>query len=351
MIRNSRGVFDRPSFAFFRRVTLTPAALLALALSAPGAETASTAPRPAYPRVNLSASYRVDAGFFQQPAGLAWGETPGIAADARGQVWVFTREKAPVQVYDAGGKLVRAWGETLVDKAHALRIDRAGMIWLVDNGKHVVMQCTPEGKLLRTLGTPGEAGCDPTHFNQPTDVAVTPKGDVFVTDGYGNSRVVHFDARGKYVKAWGTLGTGPGEFSLPHAIVADSRGRLYVADRNNARVQVFDASGRFLQQWQNLLVPWGLWITDRDEIWACGSSPMTWQESEGLLGCPPKDQVFMKLDTSGRLLQLWTVAKGEDGKERPGELNWLHGIALDRQGNIYACDIKGHRAQKFVRQP
>jgi hypothetical protein len=335
-------------------MALTPLALLALlafALSARGADTPGTAPRPAYPRVNLSASYRVDPGFFQRPAGMAWGDVPGIAVDALGQVWVFTRAKPPVQVYDATGKLVRAWGETLVEKAHALRVHRDGTIWLVDNGKHVVMQCTPEGKLLRTLGTPGEAGCDPTHFNQPTDVAFGPAGDVFVTDGYGNSRVVHFDARGKYVGAWGTLGTGPGEFSIPHAIVADSRGRLYVADRNNARVQVFDATGRFLQQWQNLLVPWGLWITDRDEIWACGSSPMTWQESEGLLGCPPKDQVFMKLDTSGRLLQLWTVAKGEDGKEKPGELNWLHGIAVDRQGNIYACDIKGRRAQKFVRQP
>ena len=335
-----------------RRLVVLVVLSAALAGWAPGraAESGAKPTRPPYPRVNLSVSYRVDAGFFQRPAGLAWGETPGIAVDGREQVWVFTREKAPVQVYDRQGKLVRTWGEGLIDRAHYLKIDRDGMVWLSDVGKHVVVQLTPLGKLLKTLGTPGQAGCDRTHLDQPTDVAVAPTGDAFVTDGYGNNRVVHFDSSGKYVKEWGKLGTGPGEFSLPHAIVIDSRGRLYVADRNNARVQVFDQTGRFLGQWQNLLVPWGLWITDRDEIWACGSSPMTWQESEGLLGCPPKDQVFMKLDTSGRLLQVWTVPKGEDGKEKPGELNWLHGIALDRQGNIYACDIKGHRAQKFLRQ-
>ena len=172
---------------------------------------------------------------------------------------------------------------------------------------------------------------------------------MFVADGYGNARGVHFDRRGKFVKAWGKLGTRPGEFSQPHSIVVDSKGRLYVADRNNARVQVFDRNGKFLDQWQNLLVPWGLWITPNDEIWACGSSPMTWPADGGLLGCPPKDQVFMKFDRTGRLLQLWTVPQSKDDQQQPGELNWVHTIAVDSKGNIYAGDIQGGKAQKFVR--
>lgn len=304
-----------------------------------------------YPHINLAVSYKVDPTWPQRPAEVKWGNMPGVAVDRHDNVWLFTRAEPPVQVYDTSGKLLRTWGTDLAGSAHFIRIDGEGNIWLADVGKHVVMQLTPEGKLLKTLGTPGQPGCDQTHLNRPTDMAITPAGDVFVTDGYGNHRVVHFDKNGKYVKEWGKMGVGPGEFSLPHSIVMDSKGHLYVADRSNVRVQVFDQSGKFLQEWRNLLVPWGLWITKDDEIWACGSSPMTWQSKDMYLGMPPKDQVFMRFDTSGKLLQLWTVPRGADDKEQPGELNWLHAIAVDSKGNIYAGDIKGRRAQKFVRQP
>ncbi len=323
------------------------AALLAAAWAS--AQTKLTG-RTDYPRVDMTPWYEVDPDFFKRPADVAWAETSGLAVDAKGQIWVFTRAKPPVQVYDSKGNLVRSWGADVVQTAHYLKIDHEGMIWLADVGKHVVMQFTPEGKLLKTLGTPNEPGCDKTHLNKPTDMAVSPAGDVFVTDGYGNNRVVHFDKDGKFVKEWGTMGTGPGEFSLPHGIVLDSKGRLYVADRNNCRVQVFDQSGKFVTQWRNLLVPWGFWITDKDDIWICGSSPMPWRKEDGALGCPPKDQVFMRFNTSGRLQQLWTIPKGEDGKEKPGELNWVHALALDAQGNVYASDIKGQRVQKFVRR-
>ncbi len=174
-------VRSMPRFVAF----LVLSATLAGWAAARAAESGAKPARPPYPRVNLSVSYRVEAGFFQRPAGLAWGETPGIAVDGREQVWVFTREKAPVQVYDRQGKLVRTWGEGLIDRAHYLKIDRDGMVWLSDVGKHVVMQLTPLGKLLKTLGTPGQAGCDRTHLDQPTDVAVAPTGDAFVTDGWG----------------------------------------------------------------------------------------------------------------------------------------------------------------------
>jgi DNA-binding beta-propeller fold protein YncE len=254
-----------------------------------------------------------------------------------------------VQVYDADGRFLRAWGKDTIKSAHHIKIDHEGNVWIADIGQHVVQKYTPEGKLLLTLGTKDHAGTDSTHLNMPTDMAITPQGDVFVSDGYGNARVVHFDKQGKFVKAWGKLGSKPGEFSIPHAI-AYCKGRLYVADRNNVRVQVFDPSGKLLDVWQNVITPWGLCVTKDDEIWVCGSSPMQWRKEDAALGCPPKDQVFMKFNADGKLLQLWTVPKGADGLERPGELNWVHAIAVDSRGNLYAGDIKGKRAQKFVRQ-
>ena len=305
-------------------------------------------------RVNLATWYKVDPSWPRRPPEAKWASMAGIAVDEKDQIWLFTRADPPVQVYRADGKYVRGWGEGLIGAAHHIKIDHQGNVWLADIGRHVVRQFTPEGKLLKTLGTLDESGNDRDHLNKPTDMAVTPSGDVFVSDGYGNRRVVHFDKHGKFVKAWGKEGIGPGEFLLPHAIDVDSKGLLYVADRSNARVQVFDQSGKFIAQWRNLIVPWGITITAKDEVWVCGSSPMAWEEGPSQdaagLGCPPKDQVFMKFDTTGRLLQLWTAPNGKDSEEQPGEMNWLHIMAVDSKGNIYAGDIKGQSAQKFVRQ-
>src|SRR5207237_700768 len=155
----------------------------------------------------------------------------------------------------------------------------------------------------------------------------------------GNARVVVFDKEGKYQFEWGELGHGPGQFSIAHSIATDSKGHVYVADRNNARVQVFDGKGKFLAQWRDLLVPWTFHMTKDDELWVCGSSPMRWRKEDSNLGVPPKDQVCMRFDTTGRLLQLFAIPKGLDGLERPGEVNWVHGIAFDSQGNLYLGDI------------
>jgi DNA-binding beta-propeller fold protein YncE len=311
---------------------------------------AAAEPKLNYPRVNLANWYRVDPTWPRRPDNVSWGAMSGIAIDKACRIWVFTRAKTPVQVYDAAGNYVRGWGDGLIKSAHGLRLDHDGNVWVSDEKAHVVMQFTPEGKLLKTLGTPGVPGEDGTHFNRPTDMAFSPRGDVFVTDGYGNNRVVHFDRDGRFVKAWGKLGVKPGEFSVPHAIVRDSKGRLYVADRNNVRIQVFDENGKFLDEWRSLLVPWGLCVTANDEIWACGSSPMPWIGNQDRLGAPPKDQLVMKFAPSGKLLTLWTIPKGEDGKERPDEVNWLHCIAADARENLYLGDVRGQRIRKFVRQ-
>lgn len=302
-----------------------------------------------YPKVNLAIGYEVDPSWPQRPVGLAWAAVPGVAVDAKDQVWVFTRAEVPVQVFRSDGTFVRAWGQGLVKSAHHIKIDRQGHVWLADNLRHVVRKFTPEGELLTTLGTPDVPGCDETHLNGPTDMAITPSGDVFVSDGYGNSRVAHFDSRGRFVKAWGRLGVCPGEFSLPHTIGIDSTGRLYVACRNNVRVQVFDQDGRLLDEWRHLIVPWGMFVTPQDDIWIVGSSPMRWEKDQDQLGGPPKDQVFMRFSPDGRVRQLWAVPKAATGQEKPGECNMVHGVGVDSRGSIYVGDIAGRRCQKFVR--
>ena len=302
---------------------------------------------PTYPKVNVVSSWAVDPAWPKKPADFQWGHVPGIAVDKNDQVYVFTRAQPPVQVYAADGKFLRAWGDG-IKTAHHLKIDPAGDIWIADIDRHVVEKYTPEGKLLLTLGTKGKAGRGKKNFYMPTDMAITPEGEVYVSDGYGNARVVHFDKEGNYKNEWGELGHGKGQFSLAHAIARDSKGRIYVADRNNVRVQVFDPQGKFLDEWRDLIVPWGFWVSPSDDIWVCGSSPMQWRKEDDALGCPPKDQVFMKFDVQGRVRQLFTLPKGLDGLERPGEVNWVHAMAFDSRGNLYVGDILGRRAQKFL---
>ena len=196
---------------------------------------------------------------------------------------------------------------------------------------------------------------DELHFNMPTDMAITSSGDVFVTDGYGNRRIVHFDKDGQFVKAWGSYGSEPGKFVLPHAIALDSIGRLYVADRNSARIHVFNQDGKLLDQWSNMIMPWGISINAKDEIWICGSSPHWWKRN----GKYPeyKDQVFMRFSTDGRVKQVWHIPLGDIGEDKnnpdvsrikPGEAVGVHCIAVDSKGNLYVGEIYSERAQKFV---
>jgi len=293
--------------------------------------------------------YVVDPSWPQRPSQFMWGDMTGVAVDAHGSMWIFNRGKPFIQIYETDGRFVRAWEDATFKFSHHLKIDHEGNIWTSDAGMHIIQKWTPEGKLLLTLGTPGKAGCDESHFDKPTDMAVTKSGDIFVSDGYGNTRVVHFDKEGKFIKAWGTRGDGPGQFVLPHAIAVDSKGRIYVADRNSARIEVFDQEGKLLAVWPDLIMPWGLWVSPQDEIWVCGASPARDQAGKWIIA-PPNDQVMIKLTSDGKVAGKWPIPKGQDGVEKAGEVNWVHCIALDNKGNIYLGDIKGKRIQKFMRR-
>ena len=294
---------------------------------------------------------QVDTSWPEKPEGFEWAQMPGIVLDNRNQVYIFTRSSPAVQVYKADGTFVRAWNSGDPSGAHFIRIDPEGNIWTANIIDHVVRKHSPEGKLLLTLGQPGVAGADKGHFDKPTDMAILPSGDIFVSDGYGNRRVVHFDANGRYVNEWGQEGNQPGQFALPHAIVADSKGRLYVADRENARVQVFDTKGKLLAVWENIVTPWGLWLTKNEELWVCGASCVKKEGTDEHIVLPPQDQVLMKLNLKGEVLLRIPLAKTAVPPGKAGELDWVHGIAIDSKGSLYLGDIQGKRAQKFRLKP
>src|SRR5215510_11716014 len=174
----------------------------------------------------------------QLPAGTAWGGlTTWVAADGKGTVVVLVRKAPYFRVFTTDGKFVKSWGdEGLFNEAHSVEFDRDGFIWATDPNDHVVHKFSPDGKLLMTLGKKGVAGDNASHdtFNRPNAVAVASNGDIFVSDGYVNSRVVQFSKDGKFIKIIGGVkGNGPGQLQLPHGVAIDSKGRVLVSDSDN----------------------------------------------------------------------------------------------------------------------
>ncbi len=212
-------------------------------------------------------NYRPVEGWGRLPDGWSYVEATSVAVDAKDNVHVFNRGEHPVIVFDREGKFLRSWGEGVFRRAHGITIGPDGTLWLTDDLHHTVRQFTPEGKLLLTLGDPDKPstlhGGKP--FNRPTHVALCPKnGDIYVSDGYGNSRVHKYDPKGRLLFSWGEPGTDPGCFNIPHNIATDAEGLVYVADRENHRVQIFDDKGKYLTQLSNLYRPCGLYSDRRN---------------------------------------------------------------------------------------
>jgi sugar lactone lactonase YvrE len=188
----------------------------------------------------------------------------------------------PILKFDSSGKFVKGFGAGMLVFPHGLFVDGDGNIWVTDNGGrgsnnqgHQVFKFNPDGKVLMTLGTPGIAGDGPATFNQPSDVVIASNGDIFVADGHGgatNHRIVKFSKDGTFMKTWGKKGSEPGEFDTPHAMVIDSRDRIFVADRGNKRIQIFDKDGKFLAAWKQFGDPSGLFIDENDILYASGTS-------------------------------------------------------------------------------
>jgi streptogramin lyase len=272
-------------------------------------------------------NYQVDPNWPQLPAGWNLQETPGIAVDANRHVYVFHRGENPIIEFDPSGKVVRSWGEGMFIRPHAVRIDPQGNIWTVDNDTHQILKMNPQGRVVMVLGRKGQSGETEINFNRPTDVAFGANGDIYISDGYGNSRVVKFTKDGQFIKAWGKKGAGEGEFNLPHSVALDKQGRVYIGDRENYRLQIFDADGKFLQQWKHVGSPWGLVITPDQFIYI----------SDG------HANRILKLNIEGEILGTLS-SKGK----LPGQVDYAHHLAVDSQGAIYVAEILNWRAQKFV---
>lgn len=255
------------------------------------------------------------------------GPCSAVATNSKGEIVLFHRGKHPILCVDADGKLLRSWGDDLIGKAHGLRVDRQDNVWITDIGNHRVMKFDPSGKLLLSLGT-GKAGTGTDEFDRPTDIAFGANGDVFVSDGYGNSRVVNFSAAGRFLKSWGTRGKELGQFDLPHAIIMDSKGRLLVGDRENERIQLFDAEGKALGQWPGF-APYGLAINGEGQVFVADAAV----------------HQVLRLDAEGKVVQRF----GQKG-QASGEFDLPHMLTFDSAGNLFVAEVEGKRFQKFKKK-
>ena len=270
--------------------------------------------------------YELEANWLKLPAGWNLQETPGVAVGPRQQVYIFHRGDHPIIEVDRAGKFVRSMGEGLFGAAHGMKVDSEGNLWVTDRGDHTVLKISSVGRVLMVMGRKGQPGEGEDNFNSPTDIAFAANGDFYVSDGYGNSRIVKFTKNGEFITAWGKAGQGPGEFNLPHAVAVDADGKVYVGDRENHRLQVFDANGKFLEAWDHVGSPWGLHITPEQEIFMADGH----------------NNRVLKLDRNGKILG----ALGKKGK-LPGQFNFAHHLAVDLLGNLYVAEIKNWRVQKF----
>jgi len=274
-------------------------------------------------------------------------QVSGIAVDSRGHILVLHRGALPLLDFESNGKFVRPWttvtfsegkvaaiaqedrvpGKALYSAvygpagcdscgAHSVRVDPESNVWVVDAPGQVIYKLDPNGKVLLQLGKKGVAGAGHDTFNLPTDVGFAPNGDFYVTDGYAGSRVVKFAHDGKYLLEFGTRGSGPGQFELPHGVVVDAQGKVYVTDRENRRIEVFDANGKFLAQWPTVEAVSGLFMTKDQHIWAGG----------------------VLMDLQGKVLARLPGANAAGG----------HGVAVTSSGDVYLAQLNG-RVQKFVK--
>lgn len=201
--------------------------------------------------------YTIDKQWGRGPGGVKeFGIVSGIAVDSRDRVYVFQRTPTnEVLVFDTDGRLLSRWGNDIFKKPHGIWIDPHDNLYLTDTELHQVLRCTTDGKVLRTWGVAGQVGAPGQPFNQPTYAIVAPDGEMYVSDGYGQDRVHRFDRDGALSHSWGSTGSGPGQFGLPHDICLDARNRLLVCDRPNNRVELFDRSGAFVGEWTDFAAP------------------------------------------------------------------------------------------------
>ena len=270
------------------------------------------------------------------PDGLRLVETPGVAVDSKDQVYALTRDKEhPVKVFDRDGNFLRSFGRGVFsDRTHGIFIGPDDNVYCADDGTETITKFTPTGELLMTLGTPGKPAdrWSGEPFSRPTHAAVSPNtGAIFVSDGYGNSRVHKYTADGRHLLSWGEPGIDAGQFIRPHNIAVDAQERVYVADRECHRVQVFDADGGFITMWNNIHRPDGITIGPDGNLYIGELNGMP-----GVDDAPGLGHRVSILNAQGELLaRLGDPVEGEG----PGQFIAPHGMAVDSHGDIYVGEV------------
>jgi sugar lactone lactonase YvrE len=327
----------------------------------------------AQPTNSLPNPYETVKDWAKMPEGRAWGSTSAVEIDKDGKsIWVAERCGTnscqdsmldSILHFDENGKLIKSFGAGLLIAPHGIFVDRDGNVWVTDctctgggargadaaapapTKGHQVFKFSPDGKLLMTLGKAG-GGRDPEFFFQPNDVLVAPNGDIFISEGHASAagstaRILKFSKDGKFIKSWGKLGTGQGEFDQPHALAMDSKGRLFVGDRNNNRIQIFDQDGMFLEQWRQFSRPSGIYIDKEDVIYVADS------ESES---------VARNHDGWKRGIRIGSAKDGSlkylipDPVEKAPSTSAAEGVAADARGNVYGAEVGPRALKRYVKK-
>ncbi len=337
--------------------------------------------------------------FFKLPDGRTWGSTSAVDIDKDGtSIWVGERcggnscldratgkmsDSASVLKFDKDGKVVKSFGAGLLIFPHGIYVDKDDNVWVTDGQDNAplpargaggagrgaeaggraagpigprpgatmgnqVYKFSPEGKVLLTLGKPGGAA-SPEYFYQPNDVIVAPNGDIFVSEGHGsgNNRILKFDKTGKFLMEWGKLGTGDGEFDQPHALAFDSKGRLFVGDRNNNRVQVFDQNGKYIEQFHQFSRPSGIFIKD-DILYVADSE----SESVSRNHYGWKRGIRWGSIKDGKIMGFIPDPMTGTNKDTPpyGGTSAAEGVTVDKFGNIYGAEVGPKALNKYVKK-
>ena len=308
---------------------------------------------------NLPNPYRMTENVVTMPSGRVMGSSNAVNVDSKGNMWVFERcgvnsctdsKLDPILEFDPSGKLLRSFGGGMFVMPHAIVPDKDDNIWIVDAGivENVkgsqIFKFSPTGKLLLTLGKPGVRGTAPGLFNQPSDLAISPNGDIYVADGHieapSNGRVVHLAKDGTFIEAWGTKGKGPLQFDCPHSIAIDSKGRIFVGDRTNNRIQILSPRGEFIAEWKQFGRPSGVRILN-DILYVTDSES---RAVEGQYGYNPGWHRGIRIGkvSDGVVTAFIPDPAPHDSTSFP------EGISLDKNGVIWGASVGDRKVTKFV---
>jgi sugar lactone lactonase YvrE len=316
-------------------------------------------------RNDLPRPYVTQRDWGELPTGVSWAAVTAVEPSPDGQfIYVVhrcaanscaDRPEAPVLKYDYDGRLLTAFGEGLFLFPHGATVDAQGNLWVTDaRGNeaggdvakgHQVFKFSPKGEVLMTLGQRGIGGTGTDQLYQPNDVVVDPRsGEIFVSESHRgglNNRIMHYAADGTFIKTWGRKGSAPGELSEPHAIAMDSRGRLFVGDRENNRIQIFSQAGEFIDEWRQFGRPSGLFITADDTLYVADSESGPDTGANELSG-------IMKGIRIGSAVDGTVTAFIEDMEPLSDDHSGAEGVGVDAQGNVYGAVVRRQMLERHV---